>query len=306
MPESIQWEILVVDNNSNDQTRDVVEGFCRGFPGRFRYVFEPRPGKSYALNTGIREAGGEILAFLDDDVTVESAWLQSLTEPLKDGEWAGTGGRTLFAQKFTPPPWLGLKEPYNLGGILAAQFDYGDTPHQLTRAPYGANMAFRKEMFKKYGGFRTDLGPSPNREVPRPNEDTELGRRFMAAGERIRYEPKAIVYHPVPDGRIRKDYFLSWYFDYGRANVREWPKGRDILGIRRRFLTILKIGGVVLPTRTLMWVLAPGARLRFFRKCWVWMTCGEVVELYRELQSEGKDRAQNNESSTERSGLAKS
>jgi GT2 family glycosyltransferase len=146
-------------------------------------------------------------------------------------------------------------------------------------------MAFRKEMFKKYGGFRTDLGPSPNREVPRPNEDTELGRRFMAAGERIRYEPKAIVYHPVPDGRIRKDYFLSWYFDYGRANVREWPKGPDILGIPRRFLTLLKIGGVVLPTRIVMWAFAPGARRRFFRKCWVWMTAGEVKELYRELRS---------------------
>lgn len=50
LPESIEWEVLVVDNNSSDPTRDVVEDFCRRYPGRFRYLFEPLQGKSYALN----------------------------------------------------------------------------------------------------------------------------------------------------------------------------------------------------------------------------------------------------------------
>src|SRR5208282_2321290 len=62
--ESVEWEVLVVDNNSRDQTRDVAEDFCRRYPGRFRYLFEPRQGKSYALNAGIREARGDILALL--------------------------------------------------------------------------------------------------------------------------------------------------------------------------------------------------------------------------------------------------
>ena len=73
LPDSVDWEILVVDNNSTDHTREVVEEFGRRYPDRFRYIFEPRPGKSYALNAGIREAQGEILAFTDDDVTVEPA-----------------------------------------------------------------------------------------------------------------------------------------------------------------------------------------------------------------------------------------
>ena len=78
LSETIEWEVLVVDNNSSDQTKAIVEDFCRQYPGRFRYLFEPQQGKSYALNAGIREARGDILAFVDDDVTVEPMWLQNL------------------------------------------------------------------------------------------------------------------------------------------------------------------------------------------------------------------------------------
>src|SRR5579864_7055808 len=91
VPDSIEWEVLVVDNNSNDQTRDVVKGFSDQHPGRFRYIFESTPGKSHALNAGIRESRSEVLAFVDDDVTVESTWLYNLTAVLKDDTWAGTG-----------------------------------------------------------------------------------------------------------------------------------------------------------------------------------------------------------------------
>src|SRR5438309_3069723 len=71
LPEPVQWEVLVVDNNSTDHTRKVVEEFCHRYPGRFRYLFEAQQGKSYALNSGVREARGNILAFMDDDVIVD-------------------------------------------------------------------------------------------------------------------------------------------------------------------------------------------------------------------------------------------
>ncbi len=93
LPESVEWEVLVVDNNSNDQTRELVEGFCHRYPGRFRYLFEPQQGKSYALNSGIRVSPSEILAFTDDDAIVEPDWLWNLTSALHDGEWAGAGER---------------------------------------------------------------------------------------------------------------------------------------------------------------------------------------------------------------------
>ena len=60
MPSSVCWEVLVVDNNSTDQTRDIVEGFCERYPARFRYLFEPKQGLSYARNAGIADAHGEV------------------------------------------------------------------------------------------------------------------------------------------------------------------------------------------------------------------------------------------------------
>jgi glycosyltransferase involved in cell wall biosynthesis len=282
LPGTTEWEVLVVDNNSRDETREVAEAFCRRYPGRFRYLFEPRQGKSLALNAGIGEARGEVLAFVDDDVTVEPTWLQNLTAPLKDAEWVGIGGRTVLERCFSPPAWLGLRDPHNLGGVLA-QFDLGDRACELDRAPYGANMAFRKEMFQKYGGFRTDLGPSPSSQIR--GEDTEFGRRLLAAGERLRYEPTAVVYHPAPENRVQKDYFLEWWFDLGRALVREWGRGPAVLGIPRPYFNILRLGTTVMAERFGRWMLSLNSQKRFYNKCWVWATVGQIREYYRLARS---------------------
>jgi glucosyl-dolichyl phosphate glucuronosyltransferase len=282
LPDSVEWEVLVIDNNSIDQTPEIAKEFAARYPGRFRYISEPRQGKSHALNTGIRESRGDVLAFVDDDVTVQPTWLRNLTQALDGSEWAGAGGRTLLAERFVPPRWLALTGDHGLGGVLAAMFDLGDEPCELEQPPYGANMAYRKEMFAKHGPFRTDMGPSADRNIPRPNEDTEFGRRIMAAGERLRYEPSAVVYHPVPKNRIRKDYFLTWWFDYGRASIREIGRRPDIWGIQRRYWSIGKIGGTVLTLRVLKWTLNPIPSKRFFCKCFVWMTAGQIAEIYRQ------------------------
>ena len=280
MPASVSWEVLVVDNNSTDKTPEVVESVSRQHSGRFRYLFEPKSGKSYALNSGIANAAGKVLVFTDDDVTVTATWLQNLTAKLlSDDGLAGAGGRTLPAQKFNPPSWLST-DFSSWAGIVFAYFDLGNNACELDRAPFGANMAFRKEMFGKYGGFRTDLGPGPNPDIPRPNEDTELGRRLLAAGERLRYEPSAIVYHVVPEARITQQYFFSWWFDYGRALVRERGDGESVYGIPRGYLSLLR-RGAEMPFLSLRWLFAIDPHKRFRYKCWVWKAAGQAVELYR-------------------------
>ena len=283
LPGWIDWEVLVVDNNSSDQTREASEDFCLRSPGRFRYIFEPHSGKSFALNTGVREAYGDVLAFTDDDVSVEPTWLQNLTASLNDGAWAGAGGRTLLEHTFSPPRWLTLAGPDNLGYVLAPLFDRGPRRCELREAPYGANMAFRKEMFEKYGLFRTDLGPRPDSEIR--NEDTEFGRRLLVAGERLRYEPSAVVFHPVPEDRVQKPHFLAWFFDMGRAILRESKPGPDILGISRRCFTFLRLISTQLPIEILHWVLTPNRRHRFHQKCETWKTAGQIVESYRQWRS---------------------
>jgi len=277
--EPVDWEVLVVDNNSRDETREVVDDFCRRYPGRFRYLFEPEPGKSHALNAGIRDARGEILAFMDDDVMIEPTWLQNLTAALHNSEWAGSGGRILPEQTFSPPRWLSVEGRYAMPTLVF--FDRGLEARPLVEPPYGTNMAFRKQMFEKYGGFRIDLGPRPGSEIR--NEDTEFGRRLLAAGERFRYEPSAIVYHPTPEHRIRKDYFLKWWFDFGRASVREWGRGPSVLGIPRPYLNILKLGTIAMAREMGRWLLSLNPQRRFYYKCWVWMTAGQIKEYSRLL-----------------------
>jgi len=278
LPEEVQWEVLVVDNNSKDQTRALVEEFGRRHPGRFRYLFEAKQGKSFALNSGIREASGDVLAFMDDDVTVDPMWLQNLTTVLLTGDWGGTGGRTLPARPFTLPPWLTLEGPYEMGGAVAALLDLGEIPGKLNQAPYGTNMAFPKKMFERYGLFAINLGPSPGSQIR--GEDTEFGRRLMFAGERLRYEPSALVFHPVLESRAQKDYLLAWWFDHGRALMREKEWRPHVSGIPRHYLSILKAILSRLSPGVLkwMWTLNPSAR--FFRKCQTSRMIGEIVETY--------------------------
>jgi glycosyltransferase involved in cell wall biosynthesis len=279
LPRTVAWEVLVVDNNSSDQTRALVEEFCRRQPGRFRYLFEPQQGLSYARNTGVREARGDIICFVDDDVMVDPAWLQNLTETLHDDEWAGAGGRICLEQNFSPPSWLPLQGPYSMGGQLAALFDLGDKPSALDRPPHGTNMAYRKAMFEKYGGFRTDLGRCGNNLIGQ--EDVEFGERLMAGGERLWYAPSALVYHPVQQERLTKEYFLAWWFGCGQAIVRQRGRRLSKWGIPRYYLSM-----GMLAISLLRWMCTLNRQRRFFRKCWTWMYAGKVVENYRQSRHE--------------------
>jgi glycosyltransferase involved in cell wall biosynthesis len=283
LPDTVEWEVVVVDNNSTDQTREVVESFCRRYTGRFHYLYERQQGLSFARNAGVRGARGEIIAFTDDDLTVDPKWLFNLTGALDNGEWAGAGGRILPAEVFSLPRWLALDGPYGLAGPLYAGFDMGDRAHELKRPPHGACMAFRKSMFAKYGDFRTDLGASPGSALG--NEDTEFGHRLMVGGERLRYEPLAVVYHEISKKRVSKGFFLNWWFDFGRAQVREAGKRPAIWGIPRHYITIPNVILTHLPKRTLQWLVALSPQKRFYRKCMVWIVAGWLAETRRLAKS---------------------
>jgi glucosyl-dolichyl phosphate glucuronosyltransferase len=273
----LEWEILVVDNNSKDETREVVSQYCRLHPGLVRYTFEAQQGLSNARNAGIREARGEIVAFMDDDVMVEPTWLQNLTASLHDGRWSGAGGRVCPPPDFIQPDWLTLDGGLMDSSGVLALFDAGAVAGELKRPPFGANMAFRKIMFLKYGDFRTDLGRCGDSLIG--NEDTEFAGRLLAAGERLRYEPAAVVYHPVPKERLNKKYFLSWWFAYGRAMLRQAGPRRSMWGIPRPYFSIL--------SRPLRWLRSSprDPRRRFYWKCQLWVAAGELAEMHSSRHS---------------------
>lgn len=274
VPDSVQWEVLVVDNNSTDRTRQVVEDFCRRYPGRFRYLFEPQPGKSHALNAGIRETKGHILAFTDDDALVEPDWLWNLTSALQSGEWAGAGGRIIPVWSKQIPAWLSTDDPHTMGPFVA--FDLGMEAKQLTRPPYGANMAFCREAFERHGGFRVDLSRSGRSLQGR--EDIEFANRLLAEGERLRYEPHAVVRHPAPGYRMTKKYVLGWWFRYGWLELAETGRPPD---------SSWRLGGVPLSLLrrlsrwTAQWMVTIGASRRFACRRNVWYIAGTIVACFQ-------------------------
>ena len=273
MQSAAEWHVLVVDNNSKDETRDVVEQFCRRYPGRLRYLFEPQPGKSFALASGIREAPGDVLVFVDDDVVVEPEWLENLTAPLHDARWAGSGGRILPQWFCAPPSWIPLDERGGLAPLV--MFDLGTQPKELDEPPFGTNMAFRKAIVEKYGGFRLDLGPCPGSEIR--GEDTEFGRRVLEGGDSLWYAPAALVYHEVSPNRLQQRYFLRWWFDKGRSDLREFGIEKDvrvmIAGIP--FYMYRRIANWIV-----RWMVAMKPSKRFACKMKVWMIAGGMVEFY--------------------------
>lgn len=162
--------------------------------------------------------------------------------------------------------------------MIVAHFDLGDEPCKLEAAPYGTNMAFRREMFTQYGVFRTDLGPRPGSEIR--NEDIEFGRRLLAAGERLLYVPSAVVHHEVPEYRVTSEYLLKRWFDNGRADIRERKTKPKIWVIPRRYFRVANYSLRFLPRKILQWLRARNPQERFHHKCMVWHAAGELVEMW--------------------------
>ena len=214
---ALEWDAIVVDNNSADDTRHVVERHIRQFPVRLAYLFAAQQGRSSALNAGIAQAQGAVLAFTDDDVRLAEGWLDAAATPLlgSDASLAYTGGPVRPIWGAPPPPWLALDKG-DLWGTIAI-LDYGPESfifEERRKVPLGANMAARRELFKHIGGLRADLGRTGGRLVL-GQEVPELLMRARNAGFRGVYVPGMEVHHHIPASRLTPAYFRKWWFGKG-------------------------------------------------------------------------------------------
>ena len=149
----LKTEIIVVDNNSTDDTAEVVRGVLPIASVETHYLFERAQGISYARNAGWRRARAPIVAFTDDDVEVSADWMDQIVRSFKEyPEVECVGGKVLPEWPFEPPPWL-TRDHWAPLAIL----DYGESPlrldHDDPRCLVGANFAFRRSALKRIGGF---------------------------------------------------------------------------------------------------------------------------------------------------------
>jgi glucosyl-dolichyl phosphate glucuronosyltransferase len=214
------WDVLVVDNNSTDGTREVVASLAGSFPVTLRYLREPRQGKSHALNTGIAATPSDIIAFTDDDVVVAKGWLAEATKPLMGASKVEyTGGPVRAIWGTTPPSWLPTTNS-NLWGTIAA-LDYGEDPfvfEERRRIPIGANMAVRRSVFARAGMFNPSLGRIGNSLLGQ--EQAEFFYRTRRLGIRGVYVPDMELHHHVPETRLTRRYFRRWWFWKGISRAR--------------------------------------------------------------------------------------
>lgn len=246
--EGREWEVLVVDNNSPDDTRQVVERLAAELPIRVRYAFEPEQGLNYARNHGVRASQSTWFCFVDDDILVSEGWLAALFRALETNDADAVGGRIHLDPSVKLPKWI--RPDADMLGFLGHQ-DFGDRPFEMdghTRYPFGGNMAFHRRVVKRIGYFNPRLGRKgegrKRSELFKGAETDYFHRLAAAGGAKIVYEPDAIVYHRVMPFQIRKEYFRTIHFNagYQRALHDDTAFGRTLFGVPRFYYAQLARG----------------------------------------------------------------
>jgi glycosyltransferase involved in cell wall biosynthesis len=211
------FELIVVDNNSTDNTREVIERFA-AVDGRVRYIFEPRQGSSYGRNAGLREARAPLIAFTDDDVRTAADWLAAIVRAFGEHPEADVvGGRVLPLWPAGPPVWLTRNHWAPL-----ALVDYGEVSFAIN-AEYpvclvSANLAFRRPVLDVVGGFAPDFQLVKD-GILGSVEDHELLLRVLRTGRTVIYDPRITVHAEIQSKRLERAYHRRWHTGHGHFHA---------------------------------------------------------------------------------------
>ena len=238
-----EYELLLVDNNCTDNTREVCEAFAAAHPDViFRYTTESEQGLSAAKNRGIKEAKGDIIVYIDDDALVDPWYLRTYAEWFATHpETMACGGPIEPLYETSEPDWM---TPYTKA-LLTAWMNYGEKVREYPRGRYpgGGNAAYRKEVFEQVGGFNTALGRKGGNLMG--SEEKDIFDKMHTLNMQILYLPEPVLHHCIPQAKLEKPYFDRLTLQMGISERQRTLAISKFKYIKRLFSEAVKWGGTI-------------------------------------------------------------
>jgi glycosyltransferase involved in cell wall biosynthesis len=225
------FEVLVIDNGSTDNTRQVVEAFQQQLRN-VRYFYDPTPGLHVGRHLGMKMAKSDILVYADDDIEAFPSWLAAIAESFHDQDVALVGGKNLPKFECGPPDWIMKMWRINKDGNRVLSYlsilDLGDEIKQIH--PYyvfGCNFSIRKKTLLNSGGFHPDAMPQ---ELIKYRGDGETHVSAFINMKRLKtiYHPGASVFHMVPQNRLTEEYFCKRAYLQGISDSYTQIRDKDM------------------------------------------------------------------------------
>ena len=265
--EKSEYEIVLVDNNCTDNTKEVCEAFAKAHKDvQFRYVVEPEQGLSAARNKGIKETKGDLIVYIDDDALVDTWYLRTIIEYMDaHPEISAVGGPIIPLYEDTEEPkWMTRYTKELLCGYL--YFGEEERSFPGDRYPGGGNAAYRANVFEQVGLFNTALGRKGSGLMG--SEEKDIFDKMRAQGMRFMYLPKMILHHIISRKKLERDYFDRLTLQIGQSERQRTlaiGKGKYI---NRLFKEAIKWGGtlVLLCGYTISFHPGKGWKLVLFRR----------------------------------------
>ncbi|MEM9833382.1 MAG: glycosyltransferase [Bacteroidota bacterium] len=247
-----EYEVIIVDNNSTDQTAQICQNFLESnSTAPFYYFLETNQGHSYSRNRGVKESNAKLISFIDDDAFVHPSFGKNIIRFFQEYEdCLVIGGKIIPVYEEEEPKWMSR---FLLP--LVSALDMGNSPRPFTgrKFPVGANMAFRRTVFDRYGLFNVALGRKGSGLLG--GDEKELIYRVKADNLPIYYVPDVVVDHIIPPKRLIKTYIQGLAQGVGLSEKERLSHASFPQKLQRGLEELIKIGGTLI---LFIWYLLRG------------------------------------------------
>lgn len=238
------YQIVIIDNNSTDQTPQLCHDFIARYPEYdINYVVEKEQGLSAARNRGIAEAKYDLINYTDDDAEMSPEYLESLLDYLNSHpEIWGVGGKIIAQYENNQRPnWMSR---YLEGTVGTTFLGNHIKPYSKGQFPPGNNMTYRKIAFEKYGYFDNNLGHKGN-NLTRCDEK-DIAEILQNNGHTLIYHPQALIYHHVPNARLSDSYQRRQHIGMGLGERKRMEKKGNIALVKTALSYTFKLGASII------------------------------------------------------------